>query len=195
METRPFQSGDRCPAADLGQSILLCISPILLYSTSLEESDLRPNRQTVACHTNWAVSNLVSPSTRNVYNSSTTTSKEHKLNKPIRGSSPSICKQNIRTSGVNHIRERLLKKEVSETAAQLITSTRWKSSQSNYNSYWRIWASWCDKQQVDAFQCDVIKNLDYLALLFEKSYEYRTIGCHRSAISAFHDYVDGKPVG
>ena len=34
---------------------------------------------------------------------------------------------------------------------------------------------------------------DYLIFLFEKGYEYRTIGCHRSAISVFHDYVDGKP--
>ena len=57
-----------------------------------------------------------------------------------------------------------------------------------------MWASWCDKQQVDAFRCDVVKILDYLAFLFEKSYEYRTIGCHRSPISAFHDYVAGKPI-
>ena len=192
LETRPFQSGDRCPTADLGQSIPLCISPILPYSTSPEESELRPNRKTVACHTNLAVPNLVPPSTRNVYSSSTATSKEHKLNKPTRGSSPSNCKQDIMTSGVDHIRERLLKKGVSETAAQLITSTRRKSSQSNYNSSWRMWASWCDKQQIDEFRCDVIKILDYLAFLFEKDYEYRTIRCHRSAISAFHDW---KPVG
>ena len=51
-----------------------------------------------------------------------------------------------------------------------------------------MWDSWCYKQQVDAFPCDVMKILDYLAFLFEKGYEYRTIGCHRSAISAFHDY-------
>ena len=41
----------------------------------------------------------------------------------------------------------------------------------------------------------MIKILDYLAFLFEKSYEYKIIGCHRSAISVFHDYVDGKLVG
>ena len=40
---------------------------------------------------------------------------------------------------------------------------------------------------------DVMKK--NLALLFEKGYEYRTIGCNRSAISAFHDYVYDKPVG
>ena len=37
-----------------------------------------------------------------------------------------------------------------------------KSSQSNYNSSWRMWASWCATQQVDASQCDVIEILDFL---------------------------------
>ena len=143
LETRPFQSGDRCPTTDPGQSISLCISPILLYSISHEESELRPNRKNVPCHTNLAVSNLVPPSTRNVYCSSTATSKELKLNKPIRRSSSPNCKQNITTSSVDHIRERLLKKGVSKTAAQPITNKRRQSSQSNYNSSCRIWASWC----------------------------------------------------
>ena len=96
---------------------------------------------------------------------------------------------------MDHIGEILLKKTVSETAVQLITSTRRKSSDLNLYSSWRIWISWCDKQEVDAFRCDIIELLEYLAFLFEKGYEYRTIGCHRSAISDFHDYVDGKPVG
>ena len=164
----------------------LCISPILPYYASLEESELRPNRKNVACHTNLVVSNLVPPSTRNLYSLSTATSKEHKLNKPTRGSSSSNCKQNITTGGLDHIRETLLKKGVSETSAKLITSTRQKNSESNYKSSWRMWASWCDKQQVDGFRCDVIKMLDYLAFLFEKGYEYRAIGCH--------NYVDVKPV-
>ena len=60
---------------------------------------------------------------------------------------------------MNHIREKLLKKAVSETTAQLITNIRRKRSQSNYNSSWRMWASCCDKEQVDAFRCDVIKIL------------------------------------
>ena len=59
METQPFQSEDRWPTADSGQSVPLCISPILPYSTSLEESELRPNKKNVACPTNLAVSNLV----------------------------------------------------------------------------------------------------------------------------------------
>ena len=37
--------------------------------------------------------------------------------------------------------------------------------------------------------------MNYLSTLFEKGLQYRTINSHRSAISAYHYYVDGKPVG
>ena len=115
--------GDRCPTTNLGQSIHLCISPILPYSTTLEESELQSNKKNVACHTNLAVSNLVLPSSRNAYSLSTATFKEQKLKKLTSENSFSNC-NNITTSGVGHIRERLIKKVVSETAAQLVTSTR-----------------------------------------------------------------------
>ena len=94
------------------------MSSILPYSTSLAESKLRPNRKNVACNTNLVVPNLVTLSTRDFYSSFTATSKEHKLNRPRRGSSSSNCKQNITTSGVDHVRERLLKREVSGKADQ-----------------------------------------------------------------------------
>ena len=36
--------------------------------------------------------------------------------------------------------------------------------------------------------------LDYLSYLLDSGFEYRTIGCHRPAISAYHGYVDNKSV-
>ena len=36
--------------------------------------------------------------------------------------------------------------------------------------------------------------LNYLSTVFEKGLQYRTINPHCSAISAYRDYVDGKPV-
>ena len=44
-----------------------------------------------------------------------------------------------------------------EFQKQLPISTRWKISKSNYNSSWTMLASWCDKQQIIAFRCDIIK--------------------------------------
>lgn len=37
--------------------------------------------------------------------------------------------------------------------------------------------------------------INYLGELFKKGYEYRTICSHRSAISAFHDKIQGRPIG
>ena len=37
--------------------------------------------------------------------------------------------------------------------------------------------------------------LDFLAVLFESGYEYRTICTHRSAISTLHNNTEGRPVG
>ena len=39
------------------------------------------------------------------------------------------------------------------------------------------------------------QSVELLSYLFDLVYEYITIGCHRSAISAYHEYVDNKPVG
>ena len=36
---------------------------------------------------------------------------------------------------------------------------------------------------------------NYLSALFEKGLHYKTINSHRSAIAAYHSYVDKKPVG
>ena len=58
-----------------------------------------------------------------------------------------------------------------------------------------MWVSWYDKQQVDTFRFYVIKILDHFAFLFGIGYEYKTIGCQRSTISASHDNIDRKPVG
>ena len=52
---------------------------------------------------------------------------------------------------MNLIKEKNIRKEISETATQLIPSTRHKSSESNYNLSWETWASWCVKQRIDAF--------------------------------------------
>ena len=91
---------------------------------------------------------------------------------------------------MDHIRERLLKKGVSKTAAQLIIGT---SSQLSYYRPGECGLAGVINDRLMHF--GMIRLLDYLAFLFEKGYGYRTTGCHRSAISTFHDYVGGKPVG
>ena len=102
-----------------GSQFLYAFPPFCLI-LQVEKSELPPSRKTVACHTNLAVSDLVPPTTRDVYSSSTAASKEHKPNKPIRESSPFNCKQDITTSGVDHIRENYLVRELQKQLPNLL---------------------------------------------------------------------------
>ena len=108
---------------------------------------------------------------------------------------PTSNKQNRNISGVDSFREKLFTGGLSETTYQLISSMRRSGSKSNYNSSWAQWVSWCNEKKVDPFRCDINQVVNYLSFLFDAGLEYRTIGCHRSATSAYHEYIDGKLFG
>ena len=73
--------------------------------------------------------------------------------------------------------------------------SRRPGSIAGYELAWNKWVSWCCQQQIDPVCAPLSGILNYLSTLFEKGLQYRTINSHRSAISAYHDYVDGKPFG
>ena len=53
----------------------------------------------------------------------------------------------------------------------------------------------CNQQKLDPFRCPITAIMDFLADLFELGLAYRTINNHRSAISAYHEKVEGLPTG
>ena len=64
-----------------------------------------------------------------------------------------------------------------------------------YKSAWNKWVRWCYRKQIDPVCAPLSEILNYLSTLFENGLQYRPINSHRSAISAYHSYVNGKPVG
>ena len=50
-------------------------------------------------------------------------------------------------------------------------------------------------RKIDPFHCSLTYILDFLAELYTSGLAYRTINCHRSALSAYHDSFDGFPIG
>ena len=101
----------------------------------------------------------------------------------------------IETSGLIDFKKTLLFEGISENTFHVITNSRRKGTLSNYESAWRKWASWCPEQKIDHFQAPVKNNIEYLTFLFNYGNEYWTINFHRSAISTFHEYIKGLPVG
>ena len=98
------------------------------------------------------------------------------------------------TSGFVGFRKTLLCEGISENTSHIITNSRRKGTLSNYESAWRKWSSWCFKRKIDPFQAPVKDIIECLTFLFNYGNEYRTINLHWSAISAFHEYIDGLPV-
>ena len=47
------------------------------------------------------------------------------------------------------------------------------------------------KKKADPFQYDINQVVNHLSFLFHAGLEYWKIGCHRSAISVYHEYTDG----
>ena len=123
--------------------------------------------------TNVIKGSIASPSTKRV------TEKSIRLGPPTSG------KQISSVSGLDGFRQLLATEGISEQAARLISNCRRTGTT----------FSWCCQRKVDPFQCPLNFVLDYLADLFAKDFEYRSINVHRSAISAYHEPIDGFKVG
>ena len=104
-------------------------------------------------------------------------------------------KQNINVSGVESFRKFPIDLGLSDSATSLISSARRPSSNSNYDSSWGKWVSWCSRKEIYPIQCSVHFVLDFLVEPFNFGYKYRSINSYMFAISAYHCYVEGKPVG
>ena len=106
-------------------------------------------------------------------------------NQSFRADLRSCNKSNPYISGMDGFRGHLLEK-----VANLISNSRRQSSLSGYESSWKNWSGWWDRNTDDTFRCTSVSILDYLTALFEEGLEYNTIGVHRSAISTYHETVD-----
>ena len=193
METRSIQSGNGCDAADLVQSVPLCFPTFFNDKQGLKKDSPGPS---VDCSPHMAVSSMVPNPSENVNRETTSFATPPTSSIKAPGSDTSINnKQNIKISRLDGSRKMLLATGISERASKLISSTRRQGSLSNCNSFWSKWATWCGERKINSFRCAIGEVLDHLSYLFDLGYEYRTVGCHRYAISAYHEYVGNKPVG
>ena len=99
------------------------------------------------------------------------------------------------TSALDNIRQNLLAEGISERTSNHITNNRRTSSIKHYESAWKKWCGWFSEREISPTRSNINYILDFLAELFEKGLEYRTIGSHRPAISAFHDPIGNIRVG
>ncbi|XP_069089249.1 integrase/recombinase xerD homolog [Pleurodeles waltl] len=84
---------------------------------------------------------------------------------------------------------------ISEQAAKFILQAWSPGTLKRYASAWKRWSHWCAERSSDPFSADVSLVINFLASLAASGLAFRSINNYRSAISAGHSPVQGKPVG
>ena len=196
MEARSIEQSSRCLPTKLVPQESLCFSPILHDPKDFEQSPQRQSTYDDPCNISLAISAVVPKTNGNLYTATNFIGLEERSLKKSKGRISSPCpKQNFKISDMDGLRARLQKEGVSREASKLIIKSRRSSFNSNYESFWGKWAAWCAERKYDSFCCKINQILEFLSQLFQNGLQYRTIDNYRSAISAFHDLIQGKPVG
>ena len=195
VETGPMVLRGGCLSNVLGKSSDVCISPVLSDRSGTKQGNSGASR-TDSSNSSVARSVMVPKTVANVCPETITDpSVSNPIDQPSRGEPPSNARRHTNSSGLADFRKTLEAEGISNNAANLISNARRKSSISHYESAWGKWSSWTRQRKIDPVSCSLNFILDFLAELFDKGLQYNTICTYRSAISAYHNPVEGKPVG
>ena len=98
-------------------------------------------------------------------------------------------------SRLAYLRQRYSSQNLSKEASDLLLSSwRQKSSQS-YDSLCRKWIGWCTERGSDPVSGPIEEVVNFLAHLYGKGYQYRSLNAYRSAIASMHTQIDGASIG
>ena len=195
LENRPLQQRERCISGGMVPVSGICVFTVLFIRKGSEKDRSGESNDDVS-GSSLANSNMVSAAFSNVNNGSYSNSIVPRSLTGSRGKkSPSSSKPEVTTGGLDSFRSRLETEGISKQASSLIAASRRKGTISHYESAWRKWSSWCSREQVDPFSAPLGKILDFLASLFQEGLQYSTTAGYRSALSAYHDPIDGISVG
>ena len=195
LDARPREHRNRCSVSELGLQPPICLPPILFDRPVPQKSTVLGDNNHFN-NTNMGVPNLVPTPFGNVHKSTpSSTIAKRPIAEPQGGISPSRQKWQHEVGSLASIRAKMSTKKISDTAATLIGKSRTKGTRANYDSAWGKFSGWCSSRQIDPLSCPLDDVLNYLGDMFDKKLLYSTINGHRSAISAYHDPVDGFKVG
>ena len=181
MEARSKKHSNRCNVAVLEQNVSICFPPFQSYKSNSEKGLSRKGRTNDNNNTNMANTTLVSSSVRdfNVMSTAVGTIARSTV-RSSRKQTPFSSKQEINANDLEGCRKSL----EMERPGSIIS----------YKLAWNKQTSWCVRAKLDPFCALLSKIVNYLSTLFNEGIQYQTVNAHRSAISAYHNFINGKPI-
>jgi hypothetical protein len=111
------------------------------------------------------------------------------------GATAASMSREVSVGGMEGERQSLLQEGFSEEVLDTMQASVKKSSSRLYDRLWKIYVHWCAERDVNPRTASLTSILALLQSLLKKGLAYRTIGVYRSAISKFHDPIEGFTVG
>ena len=195
LETGPIKLGNGRSKSGLEQLVPIRFSPFLPNWQGPEESQKTPHFHDNN-HSHMGISTMVPNVVGNVHqNTPNPTELGKSPPEPEEKHTPSDREQDATLGGMVDLRTSRPTTKISSTASSLIKNSKARGTRKNYESSWRQFNSWCGSRKIDPVSCPVNCILDYLGSLFDDKKEYSSLNGHRSALSAYHDPIDGFKVG
>ena len=190
LESGPKMPCSGCILPGLDTRLPVCLPSILPDHKSDKADDVPISGENDSHHTSVANPTMVPSSHGQIDRNTVTPATLPQItSESLRGESSVTSRLLAKAGGLAGVRDRLKSAGVSEGASNLIINSRRDGTSQSYESAWKRWSMWCSGRGVDPFTCPVNDILEYLTYLFDLGTPSRTIGTHRSAISAYHQPV------
>ena len=98
--------------------------------------------------------------------------------------------------GMTAVRSSLSTRGISQRVANTILASRRDSTIGQYEDRWTCYVKWClDRGTADPFSADLVEVLDFLQSRLDAGLAASTVRGYSTAISTFHNPIDGCPAG
>ena len=97
---------------------------------------------------------------------------------------------------MSYFREKLKRKDLSNAAIDIISSSLADGTSKQYKFYIDKWIQYCNRNNIPMFKASIVQGIEFLTKLYHDSNGgYSTINAERSALSLILAPVDGYTVG
>ena len=186
--------GYRCFSSELDPNEGLC-QPPMVSNTALPEPDKATTGKSIVDNASVALPTLVPGCLRDVTGLPSSTSSSRGLDTEPLQSRVHNAAGDSNISRMAHLRKSFSSRGISAQASELLLSSWRDKTNTSYNSLFAKWANWCEQRDRNPTSGPVEDVVNFLAELFAKGYQYRSLNSYRSAISSIHQKVDGQSIG
>ena len=176
LATGPQSRGYRCVCTELDQYPRLCTPSLVSNFTSPSESSGRPSNSG-ADHPIMAHTAMVPGFNGSAGGLSTPPAQDGRGNKAISELRLPSTGVTSSTGHLEGLRQRFRAEKISDQAIDLILSSWRDKTNSNYNSVWKAWESWCAARGVHPFLSTISDVLDFLAEKYAAGLKYCSLNC------------------